>query len=754
MNISALWIRRPVMTTLVMLSILLFGFFAYTQLPVSALPNVDFPTINVSASLPGASPETMAASVATPLEREFSNIDGLDSMTSSSNLGNTQITLQFDLRRDLDSAAQDVQAAISRASRRLPADMPTPPSYSKVNPAEQPILFIAVSSPTLPLYTVNEYAQTMLAQRISTVRGVAQVMVYGAQKYAVRVEVDPKAMAARGIGIDEVATAIRNSNVNMPTGALYGANKAFTIQSNGQLTAADDYRPLVVAYRDGKPVRLQDLGRVVDSVENNKTAAWYIDQRAVILAIQKQPGANTVDVSDGVLGMLPSIREEIPASVNLTVHYDRSESVRESVNDVQFTLLLTLGLVVVVIFLFLRNLRATIIPSLSMPLSIFGTFAVMRALNYTLDNLSLMALTLSVGFVVDDAIVMLENIVRHSEMGKDRMQAAFDGSKEVAFTIVSMTLSLSAVFLPILFLGGIVGRLFREFAVTIAVAILVSGFVSLTLTPMLSGRFLKPHADIHRGRAYRMTERMFEAMVAFYDRTLQFVLRHRVSTMVFSAGVLAATVYLFQAIPKGFLPTEDTGQLFMMTEAAEGISFEAMVQKQQEVAAVVAKHPGVQGLMSSAGGRGGSLGGNNGTLSVTLKPRHERASAMQIAEELRPQLANIPGIRTFVQVPPMIRIGGRMSKSEYQLTLQSTDIKQLYHHAPLLAEQLQNVPGLRDVTTDLQIKNPQLDVIIDRDRASSLGLSAQAVEDALYSAFGSLQISTIYAPTDTYQVIL
>ena len=754
MNVSAPFIRRPVMTTLLTLTLLLVGVLAYPRLPVSPLPNVDFPTINVAASLPGASPETMAASVATPLEREFSTIDGVDSMTSTSTLGNTQITLQFDLRRDLDAAAQDVQAAMSRAARQLPRDMPSPPSYRKVNPAEEPIVRIALSSATLPLHVVNEYAETMLAQRLSTLRGVAQVQVYGSQKYAVRVQVDPRKLKARGIGIDEVARAIQSSNVNMPTGTLYGPTKAYTIETDGQLTRAKDYGPIVVSWANGSPVRIEQLGRVIDGVENDKVAAWLVDQRAIVLAVQKQPGANTVEVSQAIRDVLPTFEADLPAAVSLTLLFDRSESVRESVNDVQLTLLLTLGLVVAVIFLFLRNVRATLIPAVAMPLSILGTFAVMYLFGYSLNNLSLMALTLSVGFVVDDAIVMLENVVRHIEMGKKRLESALDGSKEIAFTIVSMTLSLAAVFIPILLMGGIVGRLFREFAVTIAVAILVSGFVSLTLSPMMASRLLGEREAKH-SKAYILTERAFGAVVEWYGHSLRLVLRHRRLTMVFSGLVLVATVMLFQRIPKGFLPTEDTGQVFALTEAAEGIAFEAMVEHQQKLAQIVAKNPNVDGFMSSAGARGGSMGSNTGMLFIRLKPRHERSvSASEVIDELRPQLAQVPGIRVFMQVPPTIRIGGRLTKSEYQLTLQSTDTQALYRAVPELERVMKGLSEIRDVTTDLQLKNAQVDLRIDRDRAASLGIGVDQIESALYSAYGNRQVSTIYAPNNTYAVIL
>ncbi len=754
MNISGPFIRRPVATTLVMIAIVAFGVLSYQKLAVSALPNVDFPTILVSASLPGANPETMAASVATPLEREFSTIAGLDSMNSSSSLGSTSITLQFALSRNIDAAAQDVQAAIARAGGQLPKDMPSPPSYRKVNPADRPILYLALSSKTLPLYTVDEYAETRLAEKISTVSGVAQVSVYGSQKYAVRIQADPDALASRGIGLDELANAVNSANVNLPTGTLYGPNKAYTIQANGQLTDAKAYRSVVVAYRNGNPVRLEDVAKSLDSVENDKTAAWNTDRRAVVLAIQKQPGANTVEVSSAVKKLLPAFRQEVPGAVSLKLLFDRSASVKESVADVQYTLLATLALVVMVIFLFLRKLSATLIPSLAMPLAIVGTFAVMYLLGYTLDNLSLMALTLSVGFVVDDAIVMLENVVRHMEMGKPPFQAALDGAGEIGFTILSMTISLVAVFVPFLFMGGILGRLFEEFAVTIAVAILVSGFVSLTLTPMMASRFIRPAKTEKHGRLYQAFERGFDWMLRIYDRSLSFVLRHALSTVVLSAGVLAVTVLMFRAIPKGFLPTEDDGQVFAMTEAVEGISFDAVKQKQLQIMAIVQKNPYIKQFMSSVGSRGSMGGSNQGFMFMMLKPRSERPGVRQIIAQLRPKFAQVPGMRVFMQVPPPIRIGGMLTKSEYQLSLQGTDTKKLYHYTPILESKLRKLSVVSDVTTDLQLKNPQLDVQIDRDRAASLGVSVHQIEDALYSAYGNRPISDIYAPDNTYQVIL
>jgi HAE1 family hydrophobic/amphiphilic exporter-1 len=754
MHFTELFIRRPIMTTLVMLSILIFGAMSYRYLPVSDLPNVDFPTVMVSATLPGASPETMAAAVATPLERQFSTIAGLDSMSSTNALGLSQITLQFALSRSIDAAAQDVQAAIAKAGAQLPPEMLTPPTYQKVNPADQPVLYLALTSDTLPLSTVDEYGQTLMAQRISMVEGVAQVQVYGAQKYAVRIQLDPKALASRGLGINEVGDAVKSQNVNLPTGTLYGAHKAVTVQATGQLTNAEAYRPLIVAYRGGQPVRLSELGRVLNSVENDKIASWYKNTRAIVLAIQRQPGTNTIQVVDSINKILPVLRSQIPASVGIHTLYDRSATIRESVNDVQFTLLLALGLVVLVIFLFLRNLSATIIPSLALPMSIVGTFGVMYLLGYSLDNLSLMALILAVGFVVDDAIVVLENIVRHMEMGEKPFAAALKGSREIGFTILSMTLSLAAVFIPVFFMGGILGRLLHEFAVTIVAAILVSGLVSLTLTPMLCSRFLKPPKEEQHGRLYMAMERFFDGMLRLYDTTLTWVLGHRRSTMLFSGLLLVITFVLFAMVPKGFLPSEDTGSIFTFTEAAEGISFQAMVREQKALMAIVSQNPYMKNFMSSVGAGGPNVAGNTGRMFIRLVPRNQRPGVDEIIQDLRVQLAAVPGIRAYPQNLPPIRIGGMLTKGLYQLTLQSPDTAELFKYAPMLQDKMRALPGLVDINSDLQIKNPQVNVVIDRDKAATLRVSAQQIEDALYYAYGSRQISTIYAPNNEYQVIM
>jgi len=748
-NLSGLFIRRPVATTLVMLGILMFGLMAYRLLPVSDLPNVDFPTITVSAGLPGASPQTMAAAVATPLEKQFSTIAGLDAMTSSSTLGSTNITLQFTLSRDIDAAAQDVQAAISKTLRQLPPGI-QPPSYNKSNPADSPILYLALTSNTLPLPALDEYAETFLAQRLSTVSGVAQVQVFGSAKYAVRIQVDPKALAARGIGLDEVTAAVSAGNPNLPTGILWGPQRAYTVLADGSISSAPEFRKLAVTYQNGAPVRLEDVARVLDDIQDSRNASWFDGKRAIVLAIQRQPGTNTVQVADGVKSAVGSLASQLPASVEVNTLYDRSVSIRQSVNDVQVTLLITLCLVVMVIFLFLKNLSATVIPSLALPFSIIGTFSVMYLMGYSLDNLSLMALTLSVGFVVDDAIVMLENIVRHLEKGKPPLQAALDGAREIGFTILSMTLSLTAVFIPVLLMGGIIGRLFHEFAVTIGVAILVSGFVSLTLTPMLCSRFLRPPKEERHGRWYEATERVYRRSLAWYERSLGWVMDRRGLALVFSGLILVATAVLFVLVPKGFIPTEDTGQIQGTTETLEGSSFENMRDHQLAVADIVARDPNVAHFMSTVGG--GAM--NQGRLSIRLKPRGQRLPADEVIRELTPKLNSVPGIRTYLQLPPSIRIGGRPTKTQYQFTLQSADIDALYDNAAKLEGVLRRLPNLQDVTTDLQIKNPQVSVRIDRDRATSLGVTVQQIEQALYDAYGSRQVSTIYTPNNQYWVIL
>jgi hydrophobic/amphiphilic exporter-1 (mainly G- bacteria), HAE1 family len=688
-------------------------------------------------------------------------IAGLESMTSINSLGSTQITLEFDLNRNLDGASVDVQAAITQASRLLPPGMPTPPTFAKVNPADQPILYLTLNSSSLPLYTLDEYAETRIAQRISMVTGVAQVQVLGAQKYAVHVQVDPYALASRQVGINEIEAALKTWNVNLPTGTINGPQRAFTLMASGQLMSASQYRPLVVAYRKGAPVRLEELGKVIDSVEDDKTASWLYNSaganRSIVLGIQRQPGTNTMEVTDGIKRLLPLFKQELPPSVKMGILYDRSDTIRESFQDVKFTMVLTLGLIVMVIFVFLRNVSATLIPSLALPFSIIGTFAVMYLLDYSLDNLSMMALILAIGFVVDDAIVMLENIVRHMEMRVKPFEAALRGSREIGFTIVSMTLSLAAVFIPVLFMGGILGRLFKEFAVTICASIIISGVVSVTLTPMLCSRFLKPlHAGQHSA-FYRVTERWFDSLLHFYDVTLQWVLRYRPLTMGVSVLVLIGTIYLFAIIPKGFIPDQDTDQIAVFTEASQGTSFQQMSEYQRRIAETIHDDPDVESLVSTVGGtQASTLGGPNfGQMVVHLKPRAQRKQLVNdIIARLRPKLEGHPGMRVFLQNPPTIRIGGQVSKSLYQFTMQSPDKKELYAAAEQLQHELAQDPALHDVTSDLLIKSPQVNVTIDRDKAAAVQVNAQQIENALYDAYGPRWVSTIYSPVNEYKVLL
>jgi hydrophobic/amphiphilic exporter-1 (mainly G- bacteria), HAE1 family len=755
MNFCEPFVRRPVMTVLVMAGILIFGLAAYRLLPVSTLPNVDFPTIQVTAELPGASPETMASAVAIVLERQFSTIAGIDEMSSQSGQGITRITIQFSLDRDIDAAAQDVNSAVASAARQLPATMPAPPSFRKVNPADFPIFFLALTSQTLPISMVNEYAETNLAQRISTINGVAQVQVFGQQKYAVRVQVDPNALAARGVGINEVEQAVAQANVNLPTGTLYGKDRMFAVQASGQLQDAAAFRPVIVTYRNGSPVRLQELGRVIDSVQNDKLAAWFKGQRGIVLAIQRQPGTNTIEVVNEIRKLLPTFRAEVPPAISIEVLYDRSQTIRASVQEVKFSLYLALMLVILVIFLFLRNIPATIIPAIALPMSIIGTFAVMYLFGYSLDNISLMALTLCVGFVVDDAIVMLENITRHLEKGKSVMQATLDGSREIVFTIISMTISLAAVFIPVLFMGGILGRLLHEFAVTIMAAVLISGFVSLTLTPMMASRILKPHrADEQHGRLYMLFERGFDAWRDAYDVSLGWVLRHQRLVLIAFLGVCVLTGVLFARAPKGFLPSEDAGQLLCFVEGPQDISFDAMVEIQRQVADIIAKDPNVDATMSFVGASGASPLLNVGRITVNLKPFRERKPADQVVRELRPKIANVLGAKVFLQNIPAIRIGGQITKSPYQYIMRSANADELYQWAPGIEQKLRALPSLVDLSSDLQITRPQVTVQIDREKASALGVSAQSIELALNNAYGARQVSTIYTATNQYWVIL
>ncbi len=770
MNLPELCIRRPVMTTLLTAALCLFGVMAFRLLPVSDLPTVDFPTIVVGANLPGATPETMSSAVATVLEQQFSTIAGIDSMTSTSGTGSTSITLQFTLDRNIDAAAQDVQAAIAAVQRRLPTDMPSPPSLRKTNPADQPVLYLALSSPTLPLSVVDEYAETMMSQRISTVDGVSQVQVFGAQKYALRVRLDPRLLASRGITLNEVQAALSAHNVNQPTGLLDGYRQSVQILASGQLANAAEFTGVVVAYRNGAPVRLGELAQVIDSVQDARVANWYGERgadgkldpaRSIVLAVQKQPGVNTVEVVGRVRALLPIFARQLPESVELGVLRDNSEAVRASVHDVEFTLVLSVALVVLVIFIFLRSVWATIIPSVAIPMALLGTFVAMYFCGYSLDNLSLLALTLSVGFVVDDAIVMLENIVRYIEGGMGVREAAFKGSKEIGFTILSMTLSLVAVFIPLMFMGGILGRLLHEFAVTITAAILVSGVVSLTLTPMLCSRFLKPHmkpaaagAPLHN-RLYDWSERAFARLHGFYERTLQRSLHHRLLVLGIALLMAVLTGVLMKALPQGFIPTDDTGIVLVFTEAAQDVSFEEMVRHQQAAAAIVAQQPYVDAMMSAMGAGGPNATANQGRIFMRLKPRSERPSIDRIMNDLRQKLAVVPGLRAYPQIPPAIRIGGQLTKALYQFTLVGSDLKELYGVATAMEKKFRALDQLLvDVNTDLLITSPQLRVDIQRDRAATLGITPSQIEDALYSAFGTRQVSTIYTPTNQYYVIM
>jgi HAE1 family hydrophobic/amphiphilic exporter-1 len=754
MNMSAIWIRRPVMTTLVMAGLLVFGVVAYRALPVSDLPTIDYPTITVNASLPGASPEVMATSVATPLEQQFATIAGIDNITSSSSQGSTNVTLQFTLERDIDKAAADVQSAISKTLRQLPQGI-QPPSYNKANAADMPIAMYSFSTDQMSRTELNEYVETFVGQRLSTVSGVAQVQVYGSAKYAVRVQLDPGALVARGIGIDEVQQAIQAGNSNLPGGVLMGPSQSFTIQASGQLRNAAQYRALVVAYRNGAPVRLGDLGQVLDDLQNQRGFSELNGRANISLAIIRQPGENTVKVSEGVRAGLEALRPQLPAGIRVEKIYDKADSIEESVTDVKFTMLLTLCLVVLVIFLFLRNARATVIPSLALPFSLVGTCIVMWMLDFSLDNLSLMALTLAVGFVVDDAIVMLENVVRHLEMGKRPLQAALDGSREISFTILSMTLSLVAVFIPLLFMPGLVGRLFREFAVTIGVAILVSGFVSLTLTPMLCARFLRGGEGHEPATgAWRSVERLYQASERGYVRSLGWVMRHQRLTLLFSAAMLALTVVLFRAIPKGFIPPEDTGRLSGSVEGPEGIGFDALVEKMRQVAEVVRQDTSVAFVLASVGGGGGFGSANSGRLQLTLKPRGARPPVDDVMRTLNRKARQVAGVQVFFRNSPPIQIGGRRGNSAYQVSLQGSDIAQLYTAGRALEQRLRDLPEIDGISSDLQVGNPQVAVEIDRERASTLGVTAAQIEQALYSSYGGRQVSTIYTQTNQYWVIL
>ncbi len=750
MRFTDLFIRRAITTTLLMAGILIFGLISYTTLPVSNLPAVEYPTIQVSASLPGANPDIMASSVATPLEAEFATIAGVNSMSSSSSLGSTAITLQFDLSRNIDAAAQDVQAAIARAQGSLPTNMPTPPSYAKVNPAEQPILFIAVSSKTMSLNQLDNYAETIMARRISMVGGVARVEVFGSQKFAVRVDADPDKLASRQIDLEQVRASLASGSLNLPAGELYGLNKAYTVQSDSQLTSASQFARLIIAYRNGSPVRLDEVANVLDSVSNDKTVFWINGHHAIVLAVQKQPGSNTVAVADAVKALLPVMQQSMPGGIEIDRSFDASTNIRESIADVKFTLVLTICLVILVIFVFLRNVSATVIPSLAVPLSLLGTFAAMKLLGFTVDILSMMAITLSVGFVVDDAIVMLENIVRHMEMGKPRMQAALEGAREVGFTIVSMTVSLVAVFIPVLFLGGIIGRLLREFSITIAVAVLISGVISLTLTPMLCSRFLR-HESHPNGWFYRKSEAFFVWLNSTYRHTLRFVLRYRFATLMASIVLTIATLWLFVVMPKGFMPTVDQGFAMGFSQAAQDTSFHEMVNLQSQVNAVLAKNPYID---TYGAGTGGFTDQNQGFMFMAFKDPKHRPKAQVVLAGLQAQLMKIPGLMVFVQLPPLITLGQNETHSEYSVALQDPDTSELFKWAPILEAKLHTLPQLSYIYSDLQLSSPRLDVHIDRNLAQSVGVSPDQIANTLYDAYGNRRVTTIQTSADQYDVVL
>ena len=754
MNISETCIRRPVLTTLMTASLIVFGVFAYRLLPVAALPAVDFPTIQIIAQLPGASPETMAASVASPIERQLSTISGISSMNSSSSLGITQITIQFDLGRNIDGAALDVQTALATAARLLPVEMTTPPIFRKVNPGDFPVLYVSLRSDTVPLSTVDDYAETVLAPQISQLPGIAQVLVYGAQKFAVRVQVNPTEAAARNISLDDVRNVVAKANSSTPVGTLTGPKQSVTLTATSAIEHAADYRDVVVAYRKGAPVKLNQIARVIDSVENDKIATWFNDARAIVLAIQRQPDANTVQVVDMVRDILPNLRVQVPPSVQMQPLFDRSISIRAAVTDVQETLAIAIALVILVIFLFLRKVSATIIPALAVPVSLIGTCAAMYAFGFSINNMTLLALTLSVGFVVDDAIVMLENIVRHVEGGMRPFEAALKGSREIGFTIISITFSLIAVFIPVLLMGGMVGRVFREFAVSISVAIVVSGFVSLTLTPMLCARVLKGYHGEKQNILLRNFERLFELMLRAYEWTLDLVLRAKSIMLALTLLTIGGTLWLYVVVPKGFFPTEDTGYVVGITEGSTDISFPALSVLQRRVADIVRKDPAVAYVNSTVGAGGPNTVGNSGRMLVALKPRKERDSLATITARLRKNANIVPGIRIFFQPIQNINLGGKLDKSQYQYTLQSNDTATLYRLAPELREKIAQIPGLLDVTTDLYIKNPQVTIQVDREKSAVYGLTVDQVRQELYDAFGARQVATIYSPVNTYQVIL
>jgi hydrophobe/amphiphile efflux-1 (HAE1) family protein len=754
MNISAPFIARPIATALLMVGLLLAGLAAYPLLPVAALPNVNYPTLQVTAQLPGTDPQTMASSVATPLETQFGQIPGLTQMTSASALGFTQITLQFDLSRAIDGAVSDTLSAINAASAQLPPNLPYPPTIRKVNPADTPILVLGVTSDTLPLTTIDAYAETILLQKISQISGVGLVGIGGQQKPAIRVRVDPQALAARGISLEDVRNVISGANVDQPKGTLNSPRQTYTLNTNDQLLKPEQYDSLILAYRNGAPVRVRDVGKAIDGPENNLIAGWYNHQRAIILAIQRQPGANVVDTVQRVKAMLPVLQASIPSAIKVNVISDRTETIRASVNDVQFTLLLTVALVVMVIFLFLRNVWATIIPAVTVPLSLVGTFAVLYELGYTLDNLSLMALSIAVGFVVDDAVVVIENIVRHLEEGASPLAAALNGAGEIGFTIVSITLSLIAVFIPLFLMGGYVGLLFREFAVAVSVALVLSLLISLTLTPMMCARLLKPRREQH-GRLYRLSERGFDGLLAIYEAGLKIVLRHRFVTLLVMLATIVLTGYLYVVIPKGFFPQQDTGLIIGLSEAAQDISYSAMAERQQAVINAVLEDPAVTSVGSAIGAGGGTTTINNGRMFIALKPHDERGvSADQVIRRLQTRLARIQGITLYMQAAQDITIGGRLSKTQYQYTLADADPGELNRWAPLFLEKIKALPGITDVTTDQESAGPLLDITVNREVASSFGILPATIDNTLEDAFGQRIVSTMYTMNNEYHVVL
>jgi HAE1 family hydrophobic/amphiphilic exporter-1 len=757
MNISETCIRRPVLTTLMTASLIVFGAFSYRLLPVAALPAVDFPTIQITAILPGASPETMASSVASPIERQLSTIAGISTMNSSSALGQTQITIQFDLGRNIDGAALDVQTALATAARRLPVEMTTPPFFRKVNPGDFPVLYLSLRSDTIPLSTVDDYAETLLAPQISQMPGIAQVLVYGAQKFAVRVQVNPVEAAARNIALSDVGTVVAKANSSTPVGTLTGKDRNVTLLATGAIEHAADYRDVVVAYRNGAPVKLNQIARVIDSVENDQVATWFNDARAIVLAIQRQPDANTVDVVDRVRNALPAMRAQVPPSVQMQPLFDRSTSIRNAVTDVQETLMIAVSLVIMVIFLFLRKVSATIIPALAVPVSLIGTCAAMYAFGFSINNMTLLALTLSVGFVVDDAIVMLENIVRHIEGGMRPFEAALKGSREIGFTIVSITFSLIAVFIPVLLMGGMVGRVFREFAVSIAVAIIVSGFVSLTLTPMLCARVLKSHhpgEEEKQNFVLRTFERLFEKMLNGYQWSLDKVLRFKSIMLIVTLATIVGTIGLYVIVPKGFFPIEDTGYVLGITEGNTDIGFDALSERQRKVADIIRADAAVDYVNSTVGAGGPNSLPNSGRMLVALKPENARDKLSVVLARLKGEANVVTGIEIFFQPIQNINLGGKLTKSAYQYTLQSNDTATLYRVAPELRDRIAKIPGLSDVTTDLYIKNPQIRVDVDREKAAVYGVSVDQVRQELYNAFGTRQVATIYTPANDYEVIL